>query len=281
MFVENSLRRALKRMRLFPDTPLMVAVSGGKDSLVVWDLLRRLGYSTRGLHINLGIGEFSRYSSEAVANFAEARDLSWSEYPLKESFGFTMPEIQRAFREKICSLCGKLKRHFFNKHATDEGFGVLVTGHNLDDEASRLLGNLIGNRQRFVRKQYPLLRSPHPAMPAKAKPLFRLEDEEIGIYATLAGIDVLQTVCPFAADATSHAHKRALDLLEAEMPGQKRKFYFSYMRENGRRENLEDTSGFGRCEYCGAASREPVCGVCKLYARVEEWYRKRELPLNQ
>ena len=34
---------------------ILVAVSGGKDSLALWDVLRRQGYQADGLYIDLGI----------------------------------------------------------------------------------------------------------------------------------------------------------------------------------------------------------------------------------
>ena len=54
---------------LGPDDRVLVAVSGGKDSLAVWDLLVGLGYQADGLYIGLGIGEYSdtsgRYARSA------------------------------------------------------------------------------------------------------------------------------------------------------------------------------------------------------------------------
>ena len=44
------------------DDKVLVAVSGGKDSLAVWDLLVELGYQADGLYIGLGIGTVSQRS---------------------------------------------------------------------------------------------------------------------------------------------------------------------------------------------------------------------------
>jgi tRNA(Ile)-lysidine synthase TilS/MesJ len=41
------------------DDRILVAVSGGKDSLAVWDILTDLGYAADGLYIGLGIGAYS------------------------------------------------------------------------------------------------------------------------------------------------------------------------------------------------------------------------------
>ena len=41
-----------------PGERALVAVSGGKDSLAVWDILLDLGYEADGLYLGLGIGDY-------------------------------------------------------------------------------------------------------------------------------------------------------------------------------------------------------------------------------
>ena len=49
-------QRAVEKYRMFgPDDRVLVAVSGGKDSLSLWDVLLQLGYQADGLYIDLGI----------------------------------------------------------------------------------------------------------------------------------------------------------------------------------------------------------------------------------
>ena len=50
---------------------MLVAVSGGKDSLAVWDMLIDLGYEADGLYIGLGIGDYSDVSGEYARSFAD------------------------------------------------------------------------------------------------------------------------------------------------------------------------------------------------------------------
>ena len=47
-----------------PGERVLVAVSGGKDSLALWDLLLDLGYDADGLYLGLGIGDYSDESHE-------------------------------------------------------------------------------------------------------------------------------------------------------------------------------------------------------------------------
>ena len=59
-----------------PGERVLVAVSGGKDSLALWDVLLDLGYETDGFYIGLGIGEYSDESGRMTRAFAEQRGLS-------------------------------------------------------------------------------------------------------------------------------------------------------------------------------------------------------------
>ena len=62
-FLEQCRRQVTKAIDEYSmiekDDKVLVAVSGGKDSLAVWDLLVDLGYQADGLYIGLGIGEQS------------------------------------------------------------------------------------------------------------------------------------------------------------------------------------------------------------------------------
>jgi hypothetical protein len=54
------------------DDRILMAVSGGKDSLGLWDILTRLGYKADGLYIGLGIDGGFGYSDQSHAS---ARNL--------------------------------------------------------------------------------------------------------------------------------------------------------------------------------------------------------------
>ena len=72
----RQVEKAIHDHRMFePTDHLLVAVSGGKDSLAVWDILHELGYRTTGLYIALGIGEYSHESQTFAEDFAARRGL--------------------------------------------------------------------------------------------------------------------------------------------------------------------------------------------------------------
>ena len=54
-FFRKQVAEAIRKHKMFtPDEPVLVAVSGGKDSLALWDVLIETGYQTAGLYLDLG-----------------------------------------------------------------------------------------------------------------------------------------------------------------------------------------------------------------------------------
>jgi tRNA(Ile)-lysidine synthase TilS/MesJ len=201
---ENQVRRAVERGRMFTrHDRLLVAVSGGKDSLVLWDVLLRPDYSATGLHLNLGIKDYSRESEDKAAAFAAARSARLIVVDIPTEYGVGVEGLAEATGRVSCSACGLSKRYLFNKVALDRGFEVVATAHNLDDEAAVLLGNVISGNVDALVRQSPVLESTHPALVKKVKPLYRIAERETAAYAVLRGIGYILEECPNSVGARS------------------------------------------------------------------------------
>ena len=271
-FVELCKRQVAKAIDhwhlLTREDRILVAVSGGKDSLAVWDLLAELGYAADGLYVGLGIGDYSDVSAEYARGFARARGLHLVEVNLRGEYGYDIPTAARATRRVPCSACGLSKRHLFDKAALDGGYTALVTGHNLDDEAAVLLGNTLRWEIDYLARQLPLLPA-RDGFPKKVKPLVRLTERETAAWCVVRGIDYLVDECPMAVGNKHLQYKATLNQMETESPGSKASFYLNFVERMapmlaGRL--ADDRGALGSCAECGAPTSGDVCAFCRLVA---------------
>jgi uncharacterized protein (TIGR00269 family) len=250
---------------------VLVAVSGGKDSLACWDILRELGYDADGFVIGLGIGDYSSESTQFARDFAADRGWPLVECDLRNEYGFDVPTAAKVTKRVPCSACGLSKRHLFDEAARTGGYDVVATGHNLDDEAAVLFGNVLRWQTAYLGRQRPVLPAEH-GFPRKVKPLVRLGERETAAYCVLRGIDYMVEECPMAAGNKHLGYKDALNAIEAQSAGTKHDFYFGFLRNgldrfapeaSAEREELHD------CPRCGAPTPGEVCAFCKLVARID------------
>jgi uncharacterized protein (TIGR00269 family) len=265
-FCRDQVRRAIDDFEMLsPDDRVLVAVSGGKDSLALWDILLELGYEADGLYIGLGIGEYSDTSGRHARAFAAERDARLLEIDLVADFGYDIPGGSRAARRVPCSACGLSKRHLFDAAATEGGYDAVATGHNLDDEAAVLMGNVLHWHTDYLGRQRPVLPA-GDGFPRKVKPLVRLGEREMAAYCVVRRIDYIVDECPMAAGNSHLRYKEALNLIEAASPGSKADFYLGFLRHAVDRfaEPDGERTGLVACEHCGAPCAGGVCSFCRL-----------------
>ncbi|HVE98221.1 MAG TPA: ATP-binding protein [Mycobacteriales bacterium] len=262
-YVRNLVTRAIRHDRMFgPDERVLVAVSGGKDSLMLWDVLLRLGYDAAGLYVGLGIGGYSDRSGDVCRSFAEAHGARLHVVDLAAEEGFTIPEAAASGRRPACAVCGLSKRTLFNRVAREEGYDVLATGHNLDDEVAVLLGNVLRWETGYLARQSPVLEATHGSLVRKVKPLYRVMERETAAYCVIRGIDYVVEECPLVEGNTQMRYKGLLDQLEASSPGTKHNFLFGFL-EKGRAHFPPDGVELRECVECGSATPSDVCAFCR------------------
>ncbi|OGL07274.1 MAG: TIGR00269 family protein [Candidatus Rokubacteria bacterium RIFCSPLOWO2_02_FULL_71_18] len=269
-FFRNQVREAVRKHRMFGrDERVLVAVSGGKDSLALWDVLLGEGYQTTGLYLDLGIFDYSVESRAKCEAFAAARGAPLLVVPVAEAVGAPVPVIQAVTRRPPCSGCGLSKRYLMNRAALEHGMPVVATGHNLDDEAATLFGSVMHWQTDALPRQSPALPSTHPKLVRRVKPLYRLSERETAAYAFLRGIDYIVEECPFAKGATSIAHKEILNRMEDASPGAKHNFLFGFLDKARAAFERAEAVTLNECARCGQVTTGTVCAFCKLADQVK------------
>ncbi len=267
-YLEHILRqveRTIHDHKMFgTDERLVLGVSGGKDSLALWDILTELGYSVDGVYLHLGIGDYSSESLDLSRRFASERGLSLDVVDLPSDFGFSVPEAASAGRRVPCSACGLSKRYILNKHADDGNYDVLVMGHNLDDEAATLFGNVIQWNTEYLARQRPVLPATDDGLARKVKPLVRVAERETAAYAVLKGIEYEVEECPMAAGNTVNRYKQWLNILEDQSPGMKSQFLFGFFDRAASAFESGGTPELSACASCGSPTTGDTCAFCRL-----------------
>lgn len=260
--------KTIDRWKMFDRTDrVLVAVSGGKDSLALWDVLLEEGYRAAGLYLGLGIGDYSSRSLEAAKAFADDRRADLISVDLAQEKGFDIPTAGRRGSRSSCAVCGLSKRYIFNEVAVRRRFDVVATGHNLDDEAATLLGNTLRWQTQYIARQSPVLPA-RDGMTKKVKPLHRLSELETAAYAFLRGIDYVVQECPLVAGNTQLRYKEAMNAIEARSPGTKAQFFLGYLDRGMALFSDEDRAELARCESCGQPTTGRYCAFCRARAQI-------------
>jgi uncharacterized protein (TIGR00269 family) len=299
--VRTLVRDAISRHDMLSyNDRILVAVSGGKDSLALWDVLLDMGYHADGLYLGLGIGEYSNESGRLVAAYAASRGALLHTVDLAAEYGYSIPEATGVRNRSSCGVCGLSKRYVFNRVALEHGYDVMATGHNLDDEAAQLLGNVLRWQTPFMARQSVVLPASdggvprsgpegrsdaaHGKMAKKVKPLYRLSEREMAAYCVIKGLDYVVEECPMVGGNTVLRYKDALNELERHSPGTKAQFLFGFL-DRVRPTYFEgadtDAQSLAACAECGqpTATRSDgpvVCAFCRTRERVLHSIGRRE-----
>jgi uncharacterized protein (TIGR00269 family) len=270
-------QRTVEKFKMFaPGDKLLVAVSGGKDSLALWDVLLKLGYQAEGMYIGLGIDEGLAYSDQSLEMCRKFVAEHHPDAPLHVvdvgiRYGQTIPDLARTRqrgRSKPCAVCGLVKRHIMNSTARDGDFAAIATGHNLDDEVAVLMQNTLHWQTGYLARQAPVL-AEREGLARKVKPFVRLYERETAAYVLVQGIDYIYDECPFAKGSTTNFYKELLNQLELNSPGAKQQFYLSFLRaRDGGKVAFADAEEIELhpCVHCGQPTTAgDMCAFCRLW----------------
>jgi uncharacterized protein (TIGR00269 family) len=276
-WVVTMTQRTIEKYEMFtPTERILVAVSGGKDSLALWDVLLELGYQAEGMYIRLGIDEGIAYSDKSLDMchkfVAQHRpEAVLRVVDLSAEYGQSVPWLARTKhrgRGKPCAVCGLVKRHIMNRTARDGGFAAIATGHNMDDEVAVLMQNTLHWQAGYLARQAPVLQE-QSGLARKVKPFVRLYERETAAYALVRDIDYIYDECPFARGSTTNFYKELLNRLELNSPGAKQQFYLQFLesRDSGRvRFAALEAGELHPCSRCGQPTTAgDLCAFCRLW----------------
>ena len=155
--VEKRIRRRIRRDGLVPrsatpDDPQtwVIGLSGGKDSVVLTHVLAETfaddpRIELLCLTIHEGIEGYRDASLDASLELTDALDIRHEVVTYEDEFGIRMDDVVTDDPENMaaCAYCGVFRRDVLSRYAEAFDADLLLTGHNLDDEAQTALMNVL------------------------------------------------------------------------------------------------------------------------------------------
>lgn len=153
---------------LAPSAKVLVAISGGPDSVFLAWALHKLGYDIALAHVNYGLrGEESEAEARLVTRYA----VQWG-IPL-HLLEIDPLVFQSADKNSLQMKARTLRYDFFERLMAAQGYSHCATAHQADDQAESILMSLIRGNDARVIYGVPSVRG------AYVRPLLGLRKSEI------------------------------------------------------------------------------------------------------
>ena len=286
--IEYKVKRTISKFSMIKNSDrVAVAVSGGKDSLALLNILKN---TLRGIDpvliaitVDEGIQGYRDESLEIVRNFCSKIGVENRVVSYSELFGLSMDramEIRPSEKISSCSICGTLRRRAIDLLSESAGAKVIATGHNLDDYVQTFLINLFAGDVERIGWTYPSPVEYGTGGLKKIKPLMEIYEKELVLYAIHTNIPFQTEECPYKDESIRSAFRAHLDNLEKIHPGIKYNAYNSILKIAKRLKefpaNTENTTPttpnftdkvnsqeHRKCELCNRDSSNKICSVCR------------------
>ena len=275
-YFEHKVFKTINKYRLLKrEDKIVVAASGGKDSLTVLHLVReycrkyQMKCEISALAVDEGIADYREKTLIDLKAFCEEKKVELKVVSNKEEFGSTLDEAQtKTEGKKPCNTCGVWRRYLLNKYAREQKATKVVTGHNLDDEAQAIMMNMFKANTKLSANLGPVSGIAGDALfVQRVKPLYFCSEKETRLYTLLKGWKVEFTECPYAA-VGFRAHVRDMfNDFEAQYAGTKQavvRSFLSMLPLLKEQAQMGKTGNVKACEKCGEPSNKMKCNACEI-----------------
>ncbi len=273
-FVKRMAKEVKSSGRMKAGDKLAVAVSGGKDSMVMLRLLRGMFHPRSGIDIHAiivdeGIVGYREKGLEATKKECQSLGIPLDIISFKDLFGYTLDEAVAKDPDTVpCTYCGVFRRQALNKACKAIEATRIAFGHNLNDTAGSILMNICrGDVERLARLG-PHDR-PQPGLIPRILPLRMIPEEECALYAIIEEMDILGDECPYAYRAHRGEFVKLMANLEDVTPGTRHSILSSYEKLKVPLKSAFKPANLIDCEKCGEPSMGKLCKACDLVEQLD------------
>ncbi|MDD3159913.1 MAG: TIGR00269 family protein [Candidatus ainarchaeum sp.] len=290
-FFEDRVKKTIRKYELIkPKEKLLVALSGGKDSIVTLRLIHKF-YNNRNeinaLIIDEGVKGYREKAIKVAKDTCNKLKIPFKLVEFKKEFEITNDQIMPILLENkklggTCAFCGTLRRNIMNKYAKKLKFDKLITGHNLDDEVQSIVMNIFNNDfDRLKRIGASAGFIEHTGFVKRIKPLYQTPEKEIIAYCLFNGIKHYSDVCcPYSWTAKRNEYREMINTFENRFPGTE----YSILRfyENlkpllipKKSEKNKLSKKLKECNICLEPTENEICKACEQIKKLKEFKNKK------
>jgi len=283
--VEKRVRRRIREDGLVPEdaTPeepvtWLIGLSGGKDSVVLAQILAETftedpRIELLALSIHEGIEGYRDESLDAAAELTDDLDIRHETVSYAEEFDVRMDDVVEDDPEDMaaCAYCGVFRRDLLSRYAEEFDADLLLTGHNLDDEAETALMNFLEGDVDQMAKHFDASLGPLDERTLsdrhvpRGKPLRDIPEKEVALYAQLRDLPAHITECPHAEESFRGEIQSLLYELEDAHPGTRHSIMAGYERlARQASRNVDRDRSYEGCDTCGSPTTGGRCRRCQL-----------------
>ena len=201
--------KAAKEFSLIEDgDKIAVAISGGKDSLLLAKLLQELQRASRTEFEIVFISMNPGFNSENLENLK--KNLDHLRIPC-EIYDDNIFEIaEKMAGDYPCYMCAKMRRGSLYTKAVSLGCNKLALGHHMDDVAETVLMSMF--QMSKYETMLPRLKADNFDIEL-IRPLYYVEEKDIIKFTVNNGILAMNCGCTVAAGKTSSKRRETKELI--------------------------------------------------------------------
>jgi len=274
--IEDKVRATIAKYEMLePDDKIMIAVSGGKDSVSLLHILAKVEKafpkaSIYAVTVDEGIRGYRDEALKFAVRNCRKLGVEHKLTSFKKLYGVKLDDLVNMLRNKRqggltpCAYCGVLRRRALNIAAREAGVTKLATAHNLDDEAQTILLNILHGDALRIARVKPVLAEGHPKLVKRVKPLCEVPEKETTFYAYLRKIEFQSTPCPYASTALRNDIRTMLNRMEEKHAGIKFTIFRSIEKIRPTLEKAAKAEKLRDCKICGEPTTGETCKPCRM-----------------
>ena len=276
-YFEGKVFRTIRQFGLIEkEEHLGIALSGGKDSLTLLHILKKLSAENpkiklSALAINEGIHGYRDKTLITAREFCEKNGIPLHVHSFKDEFGMSLDDALKTLDVKPCTICGVFRRYLLNKKSKELKFTKLATGHNLDDECQSIMMNQFRNSIRASARLGPKVGiKSNDKFVQRIKPLYLCTEKEVALYAMINNLLDDFNECPNVSKSYRAQVRDMLNDFEKDNQGTKYSIVNSFLQTLPELKAKFNHEELNSCTECGAPSSKDKCNACRFAEKLKK-----------